>query len=225
MRQLLRWYGVMGLWIILLGWMPLGTAAQSDELSRDTWEEAVDGLDYGEVKEEVEKPQKDKPQREPMSGNAAGAVRALLIVLGVVAVAILIAILLGVGKAKNKKLKDQEITIANLEENLPASDVDPFLQQALGDGDYRLAIRLLFLRTLQQLAANGMIKWKRNKTNRAYLIETSHQPWSGEWRSLTLIFERIRYGRQPIDQKAFTPLHERFLAFQDTISQPQTVDS
>ncbi len=207
--------------IILVGCIPLRMPAQSSSFSREIWEEATRELDYGEVGTKEVKPTKNKPQREPLSGNAAGAVRVLLIVLAVIAIAILIAILMGVGRAKNKKLKDQEITIDKLEENLPESDVDPFLQKALADEDYRLAVRLLFLRTLQQLAGNRMIKWKRDKTNREYLIETSHQSWSGEWRSLTQIFERIRYGGQAIDRAQFTSLYERFKAFQDTISQPQ----
>jgi len=225
MRQRIGWYGVLGLWIILLGCIPPVLPAQSSTFSRDTWEEAIDGLDYGDVEQREEKPQKDKSAKPPISGNAAGAVRALLIVLAVVAVAMLIAILLGVGKAKNKKLKDQEITIDNLEENLPESDVDPFLRQALAEEDYRLAVRLLYLRTLQQLAAGRLIEWKRDKTNREYLLETRHQPWSGEWRSLTQIFERIRYGGQAIEKDTFASLHERFKAFQHTISQPQMADS
>jgi hypothetical protein len=226
MRQRIGWYGVLSLWIILLGCFPPALPAQPEELSRETWEEAVEGLDYGEVKQQEDKPPKDSnPQRDTISGNAAGAVRLLLIALAVIAIAILIAILLGVGKAKNKKLKDQEITIDTLEENLPESDVDPFLRQALANEDYRLAVRLLYLGTLQQLANNRLIEWKRNKTNREYLIETRYRPWSEEWRSLTHIFERIRYGGQTIDKNTFESLHQRFEAFRHTISQPQMMDS
>jgi hypothetical protein len=225
MRQRIGWYGVLSLWIMLLGCTSPALTAQSNELSRETWEEAVEGLDYGEVKQQENKPTKEKPQRDIISGNATGAVRALLIVLAVIAIAILIAILLGVGKAKNKKLKDQEISIDSLEENLPESDVDPFLQQALADEDYRLAVRLLYLGTLQQLANNRLIEWRRNKTNREYLIETSYRPWSEEWRSLTQIFERIRYGGQAIDKQAFESLHQRFAAFRQIISQPQMIDT
>ncbi|RYY67966.1 MAG: hypothetical protein EOO13_13560, partial [Chitinophagaceae bacterium] len=57
------------------------------------------------------------------------------------------------------------------EELLLQSDFDRLRQQAFHLGDYRTAVRYLFLKTLQQLRDNNHIDYEPDKTNSRYVYE------------------------------------------------------
>jgi hypothetical protein len=76
-------------------------------------------------------------------------------------------------------------------------------------GDYRMAVRYLYLSALLQLEENGVLRYDRAKTNREYLRSVRAMP--GLHTSLVEVidvFDRVWYGYQSIDQADF----ERYAA-------------
>lgn len=214
-----RWLHIICL--VLLSISGYGQSRSDTILSRERWEELTKKLDYGEVSERPEQPDKPPPP-EPVDGNGATALRILLFILAGAGIAILIAMLLGVGKPKDKKLKEEQIDISSLEEDLPGTELDSYLDQALRQEDYRLAVRLHYLRLLQVLTEHNHIHWKPDKTNREYLLETAEHTWHDEFRTLTNLFERIRYGRLPLDRPTYEAVRARFAGLHQRFAPQKT---
>ena len=76
-------------------------------------------------------------------------------------------------------------------------------------GDYRLAVRYLYLSSLLLLEERGMLRYDRSKTNREYLRSVANNPEvAANLGELVNVFDRVWYGYQPIDQVTF----ERYTA-------------
>jgi len=203
---------------VFLSTTSYGQSGPGDSLSRQRWEELTKKLDYGEVTERPPQPDKSPPSA-PIDGNGASALRILLFILAGAGVAILVAMLLGVGKPRDKNLNGNAIDITTLEEDLPGAELDDYLARALQQEDYRLAVRLHYLQLLQLLSEKEHILWKVDKTDREYLLETASHPWHNELETLTALFERIRYGRLRIDRPTYGAVRARFEALHQRIAQ------
>jgi len=75
-------------------------------------------------------------------------------------------------------------------------DFDKAIAQAFGDGNYREAIRLIYLQVLKQLDDSGRIQWQQSTTPSEY----ARQLPAPAFRQLTNMFLRIRYGDYPASQ-------------------------
>lgn len=100
-----------------------------------------------------------------------------------------------------------------IEEKLPEQDLERFLQFAINSKDYKQAIRILFLITIQRLNHNGSITWKLNKTNHDYLIEMMEKSDYKYFSNLTQIYEIIWYGDTNVDLTSFNSLYQIFNQF------------
>ncbi|MDQ8053099.1 MAG: DUF4129 domain-containing protein [Pedobacter sp.] len=111
--------------------------------------------------------------------------------------------------------KSKKVTVPYQEslENIHEIDFDEQLEMALGQHNYRLAVRLLYLKTLKKLSDHSAIHWQPEKTNQAYVRELQDQPYRDEFARLTQQFEYIWYGEFAIDQTAFEPINSSFLTF------------
>ena len=84
------------------------------------------------------------------------------------------------------------------------------IAEALIYKDFRLAVRYLYLQTLQKLTMAGFIHFTSDKTNYEYVKELSGKPHQNEFASLTLHYEYVWYGKFDIDQKIFVRLQKDF---------------
>jgi hypothetical protein len=104
-------------------------------------------------------------------------------------------------------------TFAIEEENIHEIAFEEAIQNAVRDGDYRSAIRLMYLQNLKILTDKSLIAWQPNKTNRDYLrelIPVLQQPF----RRITDVFEYAWYGHLTVTQEDFTELKEDITRFQ-----------
>lgn len=76
------------------------------------------------------------------------------------------------------------------EDNIYGIDFPSTIDQALKVGNYREAVRLVYLQTLRHLSDAGKIDWQPAKTPSQYLNEYIGRPFH----HLTTTFVRIRYG-------------------------------
>ena len=108
-------------------------------------------------------------------------------------------------------------------EDLHAVDFDRLIREATAEGDFRRAVRLLYLRTLKALADRELITWKPEKTNHEYLRELGggRADLAAPFRRLTYLFEYIWYGDFPIDSEAFGQARDRFAAFDQTLKRSE----
>ena len=84
-------------------------------------------------------------------------------------------------------------------------------------GEFRLALRALFLGTLAGLGSQGVIVIARHKSNREYLSEVSrrerqHPTWPGAFGVCVALFERSWYGHHAADAAVVAEFERRHLA-------------
>ena len=98
-------------------------------------------------------------------------------------------------------------------EDIEEVDTDDGYTTALREGDYRMAIRMHFLKALQILTRKNIINWQPEKTNRDYVKEIIDAPKKSAFRNIARIYENVWYGNHPIDRQQFKELDFHFTKF------------
>ena len=94
------------------------------------------------------------------------------------------------GSAGKAGIKDY--SVAN--ENIHEIDYEKAIQEALGSNDFRLAVRLIYLRTLKLLSDREVIHYQEGKTNNEYTREVSETEYGSSFVSLSYHFNYLWYG-------------------------------
>ncbi len=105
------------------------------------------------------------------------------------------------------------ITYTASPDDIYAIPFDQAIQEAVASGNYRLAVRLLYLQTLKKLADEGFIEWQLNKTNTDYVSEVSKYKWKPVFEKLTQSFEYTWYGEVTIAVEHYQALQQQFQQF------------
>jgi hypothetical protein len=138
----------------------------------------------------------------------------LLIGLGLAAIVLVIFKLMGVDIAGIFKKKSASTSIEYHEtlENIHEIDFDKELENAIAQHNFRLAVRLLYLKCLKELNDAQLIKWEINKTNSEYVREMIGTNQGDSFNKLTRQFEYVWYGEFLINADLF---HTINISFQD----------
>jgi hypothetical protein len=112
--------------------------------------------------------------------------------------------------SRSRKNISSDIEIVE-EEN--ANDPDPLLRNAIKAGNYRLAVRYLYLQSLKRLSEKKFIEINTNKTNYEYVTEIRRHKFANEFASLTLQYEYVWYGEYPVDKRLFEQIQNGFTQF------------
>lgn len=201
------------------------------------WQVIVEGIELKEYLEDLEQKEGKEGKKEKTAEKSfefgepnpivVAFIKFLLIATGVGIIAFLLYKLVGtINTPKNRKIKKgrlSEISLEEIEENIVEADLVDFIQQAVEEGNYNLAIRLHYLLIIKELNANNLIKWKKDKTNRSYLSELSDSPLYDNFKSVTQIFERVWYGRDELNKINFQKIQPRFEQLVTSIQTNNTV--
>ena len=77
-------------------------------------------------------------------------------------------------------------------------------QTLSGQGDYRNAIRYLYLSSLLVLDERGLLRYDRSRTNREYLRSVSSKPeLATPLRDVIDVFDRVWYGFEAVDEQTY----------------------
>lgn len=117
--------------------------------------------------------------------------------------------------SRNRKNISVDIDTAT---DTETNDPDANLRNAIRNGNYRLAVRYLYLQTLMQLYERKFIDISSNKTNYEYVNEVRKQKFANEFASLTLQYEYVWYGEYSLDERLFGQIQEGFTQFNKNIS-------
>lgn len=112
-----------------------------------------------------------------------------------------------------KRPQSGQLNYENLTEDIHAIDFDRDIENAVMGRNFRLAVRLLYLKALKQLTDTGHIRYKPEKTNRQYVHELVNLPIQADFETLTRQFEFVWYGDSPVDEACFSAIRQQFQAF------------
>lgn len=193
------------------------------ELGMEEWKKSIEGLDYSEAKEKkkAKEIRKDDPWWEEDSDGilGPGLARTILFILGAGIIALIFYIIirntiLRRNTAVGKKLVT---TLEEAAENIHESDLERFLRESLAQGDHKTAIRVYYLILIRELSDHDLIRWKKDKTNREYLVEMRPHPLYRPFFDLTRIFEYVWYGDLNLQEKDFRGIQPQFTGLIESV--------
>ena len=208
----------------LLGYMVL--YAQADHKPISVSEEAYTALEkelgYDKTKKGlrlrdrfVPKEQEEKPTKQI---GFAGAALFRLIAYALIAALVIAIVYMIFGNIKIDKKVNLPDAQDEIIEDIAEVDAEAAYKAAVGSGDHRLAIRMLFIMALQKLNSREHIEWEIEKTNRQYYNEISDSEMRRSFREVSNVYERVWYGDTDLDLMTFRQHDRRFLTFINTIT-------
>ncbi|MGB4776560.1 MAG: hypothetical protein WBP45_15385 [Daejeonella sp.] len=138
------------------------------------------------------------------------------ILIGAVTVLVIFIIIKLAGldlKIFSKKSKSAEVPFYEALENIHIISFDDEIEKAIQNSNYRLAVRLLYLKTLKHLSDKNIIDWKPEKINQTYIAEIENEDKRQQFSILTRQFEYVWYGEFFIDKENFNQINNSFHQF------------
>lgn len=188
------------------------------DLNGDDVRDRPDQMDDWEPRErDSSPPNLDFSPPSGSTGGGAGFMAFLkwaLIILGVGLLAFMVYKSIGTGafKGKQEKVKE-ESDYVDFEEDIHEIEFVDEIELAVRDGNYRRAIRLMFLNSLKDLSDLNLIRWKLNKTNYDYISELHGNSHQRVFMDLTLVYEYCWYGEFDISESYYREVAKEFKSF------------
>ena len=141
----------------------------------------------------------------------------LLIAFGVGLIILLFYLFVN-GEKKGAKIKPTSIDFDEVNPvEIPLTELERLLQEAIANKDYRGAIRIYFIFIVRDLAQKNWINWEKEKTNFHYLHEMSGKNEFDDFNISVSYFEIIWYGKREIDSDKFEKVRPKFTNFLDKL--------
>ena len=140
-----------------------------------------------------------------------------LILAGFIALVIWLFIKLNPGRSF---LEEQEAphVFLNDEENIVRSEnIGELIDNAINDGDYRLAVRYYYLQLLRELHQKKLINYEFQKTNSEYLNEIKANNLRLDLKKVMRIYDFIWYGSFSLSEPDFQLAQRNFQDLQTSI--------
>lgn len=91
------------------------------------------------------------------------------------------------------------------------------IAKAVAAHDFRLAVRLWYLRTLKDLADSGLIDYRYGRTNSDYVSQLRNTTHHRDFTRLTRAFEYTWYGQFALPAEAFALMQNEFVNFKKAL--------
>lgn len=159
-------------------------------------------------------PEKDKPKNRRDSSGASLSIPSGLgtilafIIIPLFALLIFYLFFKAPIEKKSKSIsKDLESMIPT---EIPKTELELLLDEALDKEDYREAIRIYFIFIIRGLIVKDWIVWEKEKTNFSYLAEMRNKPYASEFESTVSVYEIVWYGERKLTKEEYYALEPRF---------------
>jgi len=181
-------------------------------LNEADWNELKKDLEFEEpAQQQTEKPNTTEITDVSNSFSWGPTVNIIVICLVAVIIIFVILKLLGLKSLNNKvKISNAQFKISEIEDDIELKDLLPLHEQLIAKGDYKGAVRVLYLQSIKHLNDTGAIEWKKDKTNADYLREMRKQSSFGLFKILTHTYELVWYGEFPVTEKAYHTVKKQF---------------
>ena len=143
-------------------------------------------------------------------------------VLGAIIIYIFLHLILRmqfVGLFRRKDRLESNMLPYELTEESLNQDLQVLLKDALGNKQYRLAVRIRYLIFLKSLVRKDIIAWSPSKTSDEYLDEIKSFETKHIFSQLTNVFNYVWYGERNISIDQYNRVEEVFLDYHKNMSQ------
>jgi hypothetical protein len=102
-----------------------------------------------------------------------------------------------------------------------AVDYENEIRIQVEQGQYRVAIRLCYLKVIGMLRGKELIRYSNDRTNRDYLDDLTHVELKSAFYSLTMIFNHVWYGDTEITENQYRRFEKHFESFYKAIDETE----
>jgi hypothetical protein len=138
------------------------------------------------------------------------AVAWIIIIGGFLAVMIWFLASSHIGIFRRKPGTVAEAGSDGMTENIFEIDYHKEIDKAVLSANYRLAVRLMFLRLLKNLSERDIIQYQQGRTNFDYLAQVNNRGYYKEFFRLTRDYEYTWYGEFSLNRELFTTIKNDF---------------
>lgn len=103
-------------------------------------------------------------------------------------------------------------------ENIHEVNFDELVENAVSKGQYRVAVRYLYLSALKSLSDKELITWKAEKTNRDYNKELRSSAIAPQFKEITWLFDYSWYGQSGISEETYQIINSSFSNFNKALN-------
>ena len=122
----------------------------------------------------------------------------------------------GLFRKKNKTVQASEEE--NITEDIFSINYQKEIDKAAMQGNHRLAVRLMYLRLLKNMAEKNIIQYKQDKTNFDYLLQLHPTAYYKDFFRLTRNYEYSWYGLFEINEEMYKIIRKDFDQFDRDIN-------
>ena len=127
------------------------------------------------------------------------------------AIYIVLKLLVGNNASSIFSRKSKEAAPLNIQEqHIENVDLDRYINNALKEENYRLAIRYMYLKSLKLLSLNNIIDWHFEKTNSDYYREIQSQDLKNDFKKASYLYDNIWYGEYDLNKSGFENAQKDF---------------
>ena len=157
------------------------------------------------------------PPRSSSSPTGLGFLGYIFLAIFIVGLIVLIYFLFINAPKKGKQVGEPIMLDEVNPTEIPLTELQKLLQEALTKKDYRGAIRIYFIFIVRDLAEKKWIRWEKEKTNFHYLREMAGRPEYDDFNKSVSYFEIIWYGKRELDENKFQQIKPNFTKFLDRL--------
>ena len=203
---------------------------QVKKFDEKQWKGLVKDLDYSEKKQPEEEEEDVNPEREEAETSSGAfnfsigtAGKVILYGIAILVLVFIIVKLIGgnVFISNPSSRKDLRHTIESLDEEIRETDLERFLREAISKQQYKLAVRIYYLMILKELTLRNWIDWRKEKTNREYILEMSVRRGFENFPTVTRVFESAWYGENDITSDQYQKIVPPFQEFINSVKRTQ----
>jgi hypothetical protein len=196
-------------------------SAQTDSglvISESRWEKLSEDVDYRETYRDSENKEKASVSflKSPkwLPGEALPKYLVYVVLFGVL-IYLAFRVLRNFTNDQNMPTNTPVVDeLEEIEEKIHEVDLDELIKEALEKKNFRVALRLNFLKVIKLLSEKEKITWAREKTNWQYYFELKDKLLADQYKELTKDFEQYWYGERPFSELQYhitTPLYSNIL--------------
>lgn len=150
-------------------------------------------------------------------GKAVGYLANFLRVIPYIVAGIVILLLikfflkLNVKSIADGKSEKAQVILTEDEVLIQDGNIQEFIEKAIHQKNYRLAVRYYYLLVLQQLQNKDLIVWEQQKTNDDYIKELQKHIFHQSFGEITRLYDFVWYGNFEINAIEFSNVEAQFI--------------
>jgi len=198
----------------------LKSKPNGNTLDEKKWDKLKDDYKYKSIEIDTTK-KVQKAKKTPNMSMRLNWIEILAYLFVFALITLVLYLLFRYGYFGSKELKNKKTLFSVIEnpEDIDSLDIDPLLAEALKNKEFRLALRLKYLALLKLLSNQGLIKWKREFTNRNYADQLRESTFYGSFIQSTFIYESGWYGNYVVDEGVYLKSEQLFKQIENQIKE------